>query len=337
MGFSGRFGTMEQIPASIWTLTAGVVVTLISFWVGHHHGLLPEQASEQAPLVDNFFDIMLTIGTALFLVVQGAIILFVIRYRRRAGEEGDGLPVEGNLPLEAFWTAIPALIVIFLGIYSVDIFQRMGGLNPGDHTMHAMHTPKPAVAVVAEAPSKTTSDATALLAAAPTPEIGIGASPDVQGKAPDVVVDVAGMQYAWIFTYPDSGIVSGELHIPVGKDVQLNLSARDVIHSFWVPQFRLKQDAIPGVPTELRFKATKVGTYPVVCAELCGGYHGAMRTQVIVHTPEDFEAWRSQNQAIATTPVIPSLSDRHVEEMGVTPQLVAQVEAMTHHHSPAKL
>lgn len=114
------------------------------------------------------------------------------------------------------------------------------------------------------------------------------------------------MQYAWIFTYPDSGIVSGELHIPVGKDVQLNLSARDVIHSFWVPQFRLKQDAIPGVPTELRFKATKVGTYPVVCAELCGGYHGAMRTQVIVHTPEDFEAWRSQNQAIATTPVIPS-------------------------------
>lgn len=131
---------MEQIPASIWTLTAGVVVTLISFWVGHHHGLLPEQASEQAPLVDNFFDIMLTIGTALFLVVQGAIILFVIRYRRRPGDEGDGVPVEGNLPLEAFWTAIPALIVIFLGIYSVDIFQRMGGLNPGDHAMHSMHT-----------------------------------------------------------------------------------------------------------------------------------------------------------------------------------------------------
>lgn len=336
MGFSGRFGTMEQIPAPIWTLTAGVVVTLISFWVGQHHGLLPEQASEQAPLVDNFFNIMLTIGTALFLVVQGAILLFVIRYRRRPGDEGDGLPVEENLPLEAFWTAIPALIVIFLGIYSVDIFQRMGGLNPGDHALHSMHTPKQAVAVVAEAPSKTTSDATALLAAAQTPEIGIGASPDVQGKTPDVVVDVAGMQYAWIFTYPDSGIVSGELHIPVGKDVQLNLSARDVIHSFWVPQFRLKQDAIPGVPTELRFKATKVGTYPVVCAELCGGYHGAMRTQVVVHTPEEFETWRSQNKMTATAPVIPSLRDRHVEEMGVTPQLVAQVEAMTHHHSPDK-
>ncbi|MDM7326196.1 MAG: cytochrome c oxidase subunit II transmembrane domain-containing protein [Thermosynechococcus sp. Uc] len=77
--------------------------------------------------MDNFFNIMLTIGTALFLVVQGAILFFVIRYRRRPGDEGDGLPIEENLSLEVFWTAIPALIVIFLGIYSVDIFQRMGG------------------------------------------------------------------------------------------------------------------------------------------------------------------------------------------------------------------
>ena len=99
------------------------------------------------------------------------------------------------------------------------------------------------------------------------------------------------MQYAWIFTYPDSGIVDGELHVPINADVQLNISAQDVIHSFWVPQFRLKQDAIPGKDTELRFVATKLGTYPVVCAELCGGYHGAMRTQVIVHSPSDYQKW----------------------------------------------
>jgi len=326
---------MEQIPASIWTLTAGVVITLISFWVGHNHNLLPEQASEQAPLVDDFFDIMLTIGTALFLVVQGAIILFVIRYRRRAGDDGDGVPVEGNLPLEAFWTAIPALIVIFLGIYSVDIFQRMGGLNPGDHAMHTMGDHNPAVAVVAAAPQTTATDAPPLLATKTNsvPEVGIGASPDVQGKMPDLVVDVAGMQYAWIFTYPSQGIVSGELHIPVGKDVQLNLSARDVIHSFWVPQFRLKQDAIPGVPTELRFKATKPGTYPVVCAELCGGYHGAMRTQVIVHTPEEFETWLSQNQTMAAIPS-PSLVASHTAALGVTPQLLAQIAAAAQSPQP---
>lgn len=316
---------MEQIPASIWTLTAGVVITLISFWVGHHHGLLPEQASEQAPLVDEFFDIMLTIGTALFLVVQGAVILFVIRYRRRPGDEGDGIPVEGNLSLEAFWTAIPALIVIFLGIYSVDVFQRMGGLNPGDHAMHPMAHHEPSVAVVA-ADLDTASGVSPLLAAQTIPKVGIGASPEVQGQPPDLVVNVSGMQYAWIFTYPDSGIVSGELHIPVGKDIQLNLSARDVIHSFWVPQFRLKQDAIPGIPTQLRFKATKTGTYPIICAELCGSYHGAMRTQVIVHTPEEFETWLSQNKTtVAAQP--PSLVATHTAALGITPQLLAQVAA----------
>lgn len=320
---------MEQIPASIWTLTAGVLVTLISFWVGQNHGLLPEQASEQAPLVDNLFDIMMTIATALFLVVQGAIIYFVVRYRRRKGDEGDGIPVDGNLPLEAFWTAIPAAIVIFLGIYSVDIFLRMGGLNPGDHTSHTMGH-KQGVAVVAQAPQGMTSDVPMLLAAKGDIDVGIGASPGVLGQQPDVAVKVTGMQYAWIFNYPNYGITTGELHVPVGKDVQLDLNAADVIHSFWVPQFRLKQDAIPGMTTELRFKATKPGTYPVVCAELCGGYHGAMRTRVIAHTPEEFEEWLSQNQVASgpesTNFTPPSLVAAHLDATGINPQLLAQVQ-----------
>lgn len=332
---------MEQIPASIWTLTAGVIVTLISFWVGQNHGLLPEQASEQAPLVDNFFDIMITIATALFLVVQGAIILFVIRYRRRAGDDSDGLPIEGNLPLEAFWTAIPAILVIFLGIYSVDIFQRMGGLNPGDHVSHTFGH-KGGTAVVAQAPQSSISDVPTLLADSGSIDVGIGASPDVMGKKPELEINVTGMQYAWIFNYPPYGITTGELHIPVGSDVQLDLKAADVIHSFWVPQFRLKQDAIPGVATELRFKATKPGTYPVVCAELCGGYHGAMRTRVIAHTPEEFEEWVTQNQQVATAPDLnhpANLVAAHLEDTGLTPQLLAQIQPSPgsplemHHHA----
>jgi cytochrome c oxidase subunit 2 len=123
---------MKQIPAPFWTLTVGVLVTLISFWVGNHHGLLPEQASAQAALVDDFFNVMIIIGTALFLVVEGAIVYSLIQFRRRKGDDSDGLPIEGNLPLEAFWTAIPAVIVIGLGVYSVQVFQDMGGFSPGD-------------------------------------------------------------------------------------------------------------------------------------------------------------------------------------------------------------
>ncbi|MGF1457725.1 MAG: cytochrome c oxidase subunit II [Leptolyngbyaceae cyanobacterium] len=280
---------MKQIPAPLWTLTVGVLVTLISFWVGFNHGLLPEQASAQAVLVDNFFNVMMVIGTALFLVVEGTIVYCMVAFRRRKGDDTDGLPIEGNLPLEAFWTAIPAVIVIGLGIYSVQVFQEMGGFAPGDVAHdHGMMIAQAAEAPLNQAMTATDGEGETLLAKS---VYGIGAPIDKEGQSADLEVNVSGMQYAWIFTYPDTGIVDGELHIPVNADIKLNISAKDVIHSFWVPQFRLKQDAIPGKDTELRFLANKVGAYPVVCAELCGGYHGSMRTQVIVHSPSDYRHW----------------------------------------------
>ncbi|MFN6572695.1 cytochrome c oxidase subunit II [Dendronalium sp. ChiSLP03b] len=314
---------MEQIPVSLWTLVAGIVVTAISVWIGQNHTLLPVQASQQAPLVDGFFNIMFTIAIALFLVVEGTILIFLIKYRRRRGDDSDGVRVEGNVPLEIFWTAIPSLIVLVLGIYSVDVFNRMGGFEPGSHphsSAHVAHMPGTALA----ATLNDTSEATT------APAIGIGATPKTLGKPADLVVDVKGIQYAWLFNYPETGISSGELHVPVGADVQLNLSADDVIHSFWVPNFRLKQDALPGIPTELRFVATKPGTYPVVCAELCGGYHGSMRTQVVVHTPEEFDSWLTENQVaqkqdpqqiVASNPADLSTSEflaPHAHHMGIS-------------------
>ncbi|PZV09053.1 MAG: cytochrome C oxidase subunit II [Leptolyngbya sp.] len=291
---------MNQIPAPFWTLVIGIVVTLVSLWAGQNHNLLPVQASEQAPLVDDLFDVMVTIGTALFIVVQGAIVYSLIRFRQPKGDDTDGLPIEGNLPLEAFWTAIPAVIVVGLGLYSVVVFQEMGGFSPGGHHGHG--------AMVAMAPQKSVIDVAPLLAQGVDDETifgktqvyGFGASPLGAMNSPDVTVNVTGMQYAWIFTYPDTGIVDGELHVPVGQDVQLLIEAKDVIHSFWVPQFRLKQDALPGEPAELRFVATREGTYPVVCAELCGAYHGGMRTQVIVHSPEEYADWVASRVAEAT-------------------------------------
>ncbi|MGF1497941.1 MAG: cytochrome c oxidase subunit II [Elainellaceae cyanobacterium] len=304
---------MKQIPAPLLTLVGGVLITLISLWVGQNHGLLPEQASAQAPLVDSLFDVMVTIATALFIVVEGTIVYFAIQFRKRRGDEEDGLPIEGNLPLEAFWTAIPAVIVIGLGIYSVAVFQEMGGISPA-HQHGMQFSDASQVALVAQAPSgdgAIAEDVSAPLLAQAGEETqaaalnrvkyGFGASPEMGDRTPDLTVNVTGMQYAWLFNYPDTGIIAGELHVPVDTDVQINLSAQDVIHSFWVPQFRLKQDAIPGQETQLRFVATKPGTYPVICAELCGAYHGGMRSQVIVHTPEEFTQWLADNR-VATDP-----------------------------------
>jgi len=73
------------------------------------------------------------------------------------------------------------------------------------------------------------------------------------------------------------------------------MEAKDVIHAFWVPEFRIKQDVIPGQPTILSFTATKPGRYPIVCAELCGPYHGSMRSAVVVEEPTDYDTWFSNN------------------------------------------
>lgn len=291
--------------------------------------------------MDNFFNVMVSIATALFFVVQGAILLFAIRFRRRSGDDADGEPIEGNVQLEILWTAIPTVIVIWLGAYSVEVFTQMGGFGPAGHSPGmpmAHHHRSPASAGSAIAAPLTAPEiggSSMGTKVADASQYGIGATPKTLDKTADVTVNVTGLQYAWLFNYPDQGITAGELHVPLGQDVQLNLSAQDVIHSFWVPQFRLKQDAIPGQPAELRFTATKIGTYPVVCAELCGSYHGSMRTRVIVHAPEDYEQWLRENQVAqqgnenrtiaAAEPSLPVLP--HIQGWGVTPEILAQLNS----------
>jgi cytochrome c oxidase subunit 2 len=284
-----------NIPSNIITLISGILLTLISLWFGQHHGLLPVAASEEAPWIDGLFNTMMTISIGLFLLVQGILIFSIIKFRQRPGDETDGPPIEGNIPLEIVWTAIPAMIVLGLGVYSFDVYTNMGGLDPmasHDHGQQMAHVQGAAIAapLSPEAPTLEKDRRVA---------IGIGADPKAMGKPADLVVDVLGLQYAWIFTYPETGIVSGDLHMPVDRDVQLNIKASDVIHSLWIPQFRVKQDAIPGRDTQLRLRPRAVGTYPVVCAELCGAYHGGMRTTTIVESAEDFDQWVNEQLASA--------------------------------------
>jgi cytochrome c oxidase subunit 2 len=114
------------------------------------------------------------------------------------------------------------------------------------------------------------------------------------------VVDVTAQQFAWSFTYPAAKVTSGQLTLPVNQPVELKLSARDVIHSFWVPEWRMKKDAVPGIETNVIITPTKVGTFTVVCTELCGLGHAAMRARAVVMTQDGFDAWiQEQKQAAA--------------------------------------
>jgi cytochrome c oxidase subunit 2 len=115
-------------------------------------------------------------------------------------------------------------------------------------------------------------------------------------------VEVTALQFAWQFTYPEQGIVSPELNLPRDRQVLLKLQSKDVIHSFWVPEFRMKQDAVPGMTTQLRIRPTLVGQYEVRCAELCGTSHYAMLATVNVMEPADFDAWLAQQSPSSSAP-----------------------------------
>ncbi len=288
---------MNGIPTSIVTMLIGIVVTLLSLWYGQNHGLMPVAASTEAGEVDQLFNLMMTIGTGLFLLVEGTLIIAVIRFRRKPGDETDGPHIEGNIPLEIVWTAIPAIIVLGLSVYSFEIYTEMGGLNLMEH-----HSSKEVQLAYTSSGGDETSSYPMLAAS------GLGEPPTETEQPVDVTIDVVGMQYAFVMTYPDTGIVDGAVHVPVGKLVKLNLKAQDVIHAFWLPEFRIKQDMIPGKETSLVLRPTREGTYPVVCAELCGPYHGGMRAQLIVHSLEEYDEWQQKRLAEGPTDLSTALA-----------------------------
>jgi cytochrome c oxidase subunit II len=107
-------------------------------------------------------------------------------------------------------------------------------------------------------------------------------------------VNVSAEQWAWHYEYPATGVKSTELHIPVDRRVHLMITSSDVIHSFWVPAFGIKQDAVPGRPTQVYVTTTHTGTYPGMCSELCGLGHTGMTTTVVVSDQATLDAWLSQ-------------------------------------------
>jgi cytochrome c oxidase subunit 2 len=118
-------------------------------------------------------------------------------------------------------------------------------------------------------------------------------------------VQVVGQQFSWSFTYengPAKGVTSPVLNLPVHRTVKFTILAKDVLHSFWVPEFGQKQDAVPGAVNSLVITPTKTGTYPVICTELCGLGHSLMRTETVVMSAAGFDTWAHSQKAKAGAP-----------------------------------
>jgi cytochrome c oxidase subunit II len=120
---------------------------------------------------------------------------------------------------------------------------------------------------------------------------------DIEARQPnELPVNVTGQQFTWTFGYPGEEVRSTELVLPEDRPVDFRIRTRDVIHSFWVPEFRLKSDAVPGLTTKIRLTPDRLGRYQVVCAELCGLGHSTMRQNVRVIPEDEFDGWLEEQR-----------------------------------------
>lgn len=214
--------------------------------------------------VDMLFFTLLTLSTAIAVVIAGFIIYFAIKYRRTA-ENQVATQLEGSTRLEITWTVIPLLLSLGVFVWAARLYFNMA-----------------------------------------VPPAG---SMDVY---------VVGKQWMWELQHDNGMREINTLHVPVGQPVRLTMTSQDVIHSFYVPAFRIKQDLVPGRYTTTWFQATQTGTYHLFCAEYCGTFHSGMVGQVIVMSPQDYQTWLKQGNA--TDPV------------GAGAQLFAQYGCSGCHH-----
>ena len=251
-------------------LSAGLVYLFLTI------DFIPDPASRERVLIDDFMKMLLAIAGVVFAVVVTIFMYAVIFFRKPRGDDTDARPIRGNLALELTWTIVPLIIVIALGIYAAGILDQIS-------VGHSEHS--------------TTQSVFSLAAIVPREIPASGSSP--QGE---LIVNVTASRFAWKFDYPDYNITSYVLEVPVNRQIIFNLHSEDVIHSFWVQQWGPKQDAVPGLSPMLRITPTATGKFLVQCSQLCGYGHTDMLAPVNVVSQSDFDAWVKQQQSQSAPP-----------------------------------
>lgn len=238
-------------------IAIALVLMGISMWVGQQsYSWLPPQASAESLLIDDLFSFLVTLGSFIFLGVTGTVMYSVFFQQASKYDFSDGPAIEGNVTLEIVWTVIPILLVFWIAAYSYQIYLDMG-IQTGIGHIHLSPIKK---------------------------ESAISASSVEK-------IEVIGKQWAWVFDYPDKGVSSIELHLPANRRIQLSLKSEDVIHGFYVPAFRIKQDIIPNQRINLEFTPIRTGKYRLRDSQFSGTYFATMQANVVVESEEDYDKW----------------------------------------------
>jgi len=214
----------------------------------YSHWWLPNEASTFAPKIDGLFDFIMWLTLIVFVLVEFAFVWFLIKYAYAPGRKAKYY--HGNNKVEIIWTAVPALILAFLAVFSNSLWSEIR-------------------------------------------------YPDQFPKNADQI-RIKPRQFQWDITYPgadkkfdteDDISTINQLFLVNNEPVQISLHAQDVIHSFFLPEFRVKQDAVPGMTTSIWLQPTKAGNFEIACAELCGAQHYRMKGYLTVGTRDSLNAW----------------------------------------------
>ena len=251
-----------KIRTILILVTVAIAIALVSLWMGQvAYSWFPPQASAESVLIDNLFSFLTTLGTFIFLGVIGTLSYSVLFQRADKYDESDGPPIEGNVKLEIIWTAIPFALVIWIAIYSYQTYDQMSILGPMEH-VHMMASAQ----------------------AAP-----------LENEETTENIEVFSRQWSWEFRYGD--VTSTELHLPNNQRIKLALHSSDVIHGFFIPAFRLKQDIIPGRVIDFEFTPIREGTYRLRDSQYSGTYFAAMQTDVVVESPQAYQQWLKESES----------------------------------------
>jgi cytochrome c oxidase subunit 2 len=226
------------------------------FWAPALDSWLPEDVSEHGRTIDSLFMFILYLTGVVFIATEVALAWFAWKYNRTENAE-PAVFTHGSHTLEVVWTILPAATLLFIAVYQMDAWAA-AKMRP------------PTTIVNGEEVAKS-----------PTAE-------------------VTGRQFEWRIRYPGEDGVLGtpddvhtvnDLHLPVGEQIMLHVKSEDVLHSFFLPNLRLKQDVVPGMLQRMWFQANRTGSFDIVCAELCGWGHYKMKGRVTFEPRSRFDAW----------------------------------------------
>ncbi|MGH2454064.1 MAG: cytochrome c oxidase subunit II [bacterium] len=248
------------------TLAVLIVAAVVATFAARSRWWIPPLASVHGREVDRLLFVTFGIIGAAFILVQGLLALLVWLYRDRGQRASHW---HEHRLLELTYTVVPAVVMAGLTIVAAGLWSRI-------------HSAPPPAALVVEVRAEQFGwrarypGGDGQFGRLDVRQFNLQANPLALDRA-----DAAGRD----------DVVSAEVHVVLNRPVEIRLRSKDVLHSFFVPAFRVKQDAVPGIAISFWFTPTAVGAYEIACAELCGVGHYAMRGKIVVETQEQFDAW----------------------------------------------